>query len=313
VVAPGSAGFDFCAAWLGLDPLDPVTNTVLSSFSQSDSQVESNLFGNPDLSVEESDTITIGAVFSRETAFGDIRATLDYYDIEVNDPITTRSVNATMALCTATLDPNSAACAGTGNLVPLGAFALMPRLSSGQLSGIAQARINNPSGALATNGVDLAVGYGIDAFGGRLDINALVNYLDSYSVGGTEYAGITFGLGLSFPEWKASTRTTYSYNDWQFSWQWTHIGEVNDYGYSTGPYAAYFPFIEAINYHDFSVRWFATDNLEFTAVCQNCLDQEPQLGPLGATASGAFSGPNVDTSVYDGIGRYFRFGVRARF
>ncbi|HET9230589.1 MAG TPA: hypothetical protein VFO00_04840, partial [Vitreimonas sp.] len=187
-----------------------------------------------------------------------------------------------------------------------------PRIGSGQLGGVVNILENLP-GEIHTEGVDVQLGYSTELFGGDLSVSALLSFLDEYSISGTDYAGVAYGLGVVFPEFKSSLRTTYRHNDWQFSWQWTHISELDDYFYSSRyagtPYAANYPFIDAIDYHDFSVRWFATDNVDFTVTCENCLDQEPQAGTIHGSAAGL----GVDTSLYDILGRYWRFGVRARF
>jgi iron complex outermembrane recepter protein len=300
--AINSAGWNFCADWLGLPrvtgPQQTAADAVLSAFGQSDQQVEVFLFGNPNLDPEESETVTLGAVWQHETPFGNFAVTLDYYTIEIADYITSVSANQLLDRCVATLNLASAACVAT------------PRLPSGQLGGL-QAPTEN-SGGIETSGMDLSVGYDLDSFmGGSLNVQALVSYLDEYSfaggaINGGDYVGVHTGLGGAYPEWKSTLRTTYTYNDWQFSWQWERIGEMDDYGY-TALYG--YPVVEAVNYHDFTVRWFATENLDFTLICENCTDEDPQNG----TASGYAAGLNVDTSIYDGIGRYFRLGIRSRF
>lgn len=294
-VNPGDPGYDFCAGWLGLDPIgDPVgTEAVLDAFFQSDSQVESFLFGNPNLGTEESETVTVGVVFSQETPIGDFQAAIDYYDISVTSPIGFPATNTVLQRCVATLNLASPECLAT------------PRISSGQLGGVENTLENRP-GELHTEGIDVQVGYSTELFGGTLDVGALLTFLDEFSTPDNNYTGVAYGLGIVFPEFKSNMRASYRYNDWQFSWQWEHIGELDDYFYSS---LYGYPVIDAIDYHDFTVRWFATETLEVALTCENCFDQEPQAG----TIQGSAAGLGVDTSTYDLIGRYFRLGVRARF
>ena len=307
VVAPASAGFNFCAEWLGLDPLDAGTPATLGAFAASDTQVEEFRFGNSNLDPEESETYTIGAVIQAPTPVGDFSLTVDYFNIEVTDFITIPNVNTVIARCVATLDVTSTECAAT------------PRISSGQLAGVQNLLENTPGGGIETSGIDVAAGYSVvpEDIGmpvpGSLDVSALVTYLEEYNysegaINGGDYTGVHTSIGNfgGFPEWKSNVRTTYSYNDWQFSWQWERIGEMDDYGYT----AAYgYPKLEAINYHDFSLRWFATENIDATVICENCFDKEPQ----GGTVSGYLSGANIDASTYDGIGRFYRFSLTSRF
>jgi outer membrane receptor protein involved in Fe transport len=307
VVLPGSAEYNFCANWIGLDPIgDPVgTDAALSIFAASDTQVETFLFGNSNLEPEEGETITAGAVLQTETPFGDISASVDWYNIQIDGFITSPTANQLLARCTATLNLASPECLAT------------PRISTGQLGGLLAP--NENTGTIETEGVDIAVAYNLvpEDVGlpipGSLDVNALVSHLETWDqegggINGGAYAGIHTGFGGAFPEWKSTVRTTYSYNDWQFSWQWERIGEMDDYGY-TALYPAYYPAVEAVNYHDFSVRWFATENVDATFVCENCFDEEPQNG----TVSGYVAGLNVDGSTYDVLGRFYRFSLRARF
>ena len=296
VVAQNSAPYNFCAAWLGLPGgLDPGTLATLSAFTQADAQVETFLFGNPNLQPEESETITLGAVYSVDTSFGDFDLTVDYYDIDLQGAIAGLTANGLLAACTATLNLASAACLAT------------PRLPSGQSGGLQNPQTNSNLGGTQTTGYDVTIGYSLDEFlGGSLSVSALLTFLDSFVINGKDYVGVHAGLGGATPEFKSNLRTTYSYNDWQFSWQWEHISDMDDYGYS----AAYgYPRVAAISYHDFAVRWFVTDDLELNAVCENCTDQDPQLG----TSSGYAAGLNVDTSIYDVFGRSYRVGLRARF
>ena len=67
--------------------------------------------GNPNLDVEESDTVTLGFVASPPFLEG-LNLTLDYYDIAVNDAITTTKAEQVVNACFATLDANSAFCRG---------------------------------------------------------------------------------------------------------------------------------------------------------------------------------------------------------
>jgi outer membrane receptor protein involved in Fe transport len=295
-VAIGSPEWNFCAGWLGLSTAlvdQPATDAQLDDFWQSDAQVETLLFGNANLSVEESETITAGVVFNHDFGPGRFSAAIDYYDVEVTDPIGSPAANTVLARCVATLNLASQECINT------------PRLTSFQLGGIVQS-LENLTGAVTTKGIDVQIGYEMDLFGGELSINSLMTFLDEFASAGTDYTGVAYGLGVTFPEFKSTVRTTYQFNDWQFSWQWEHISELDDYTYSS---LYGYPYIDSIDYHDFSVRWFMTENVDLTLTCENCLDQEPQAG----TIHGAAAGPNVDTSLYDIIGRYFRVGVRARF
>ena len=291
---------EICAWQMGLTL--PGDQAAVDAFSQSDSQIEARRYGNPDLFEESSETLTVGAVVTPTfLPWGDLTVAIDYYDIEVSEWIGFRGVKditdqcfASATLAEAMLNPDCAR---------------MTRLPSGDVT------IDNPQenvSQVKTTGIDINAVYsfafeefGVPEIPGDFQISALVTYLDSYEFDGNEYKGITYGLGASFPEFKSTVRTTYSLNDWQVSWQWEHVGEVDDYGYS----AAYgYPMVDAVDYHNVSARWFVTESLALTGNIDNLFDDQPQTN-----ASGYVGGPNVDASVYDVIGRYYRIGARVKF
>ncbi len=281
---------------------------VQSTFTQSDTQVEAFRSGNPLLDEEKSDTFTFGAVITPTfVPWGNLQMSIDYYKIEIEDFIGYQGVGGAagiIAKCFASATP------GLGNLDPI-CSQIPQRLPSGDMAGIDNFQSNVSQ--VETAGIDIQVDYSADLeeFGiplpGGIDFTLLTTYLDSYEFDGNEYKGIHYGLGLAFPEWRLNMRTTYSVNDWQFSWQMERIGELNDYGYSTN-YAAYYPYVDPVFYHDIAIRWFVTENVETSLIIENVADKQPPVFVAGFVA-----GPNTDASLYDVVGRYFRFGVRAKF
>lgn len=294
-----------CAWQLGLatnNPPNGADQATVDAFTQSDRQISALRFGNPDLFEESSETLTIGAVITPTSLlpWGDLSVSVDWYDIEVSDYVGYRGigtiVNGCFASATLAAAQASADCA------------LIARQPSGDLL------VSNPQENVSnvkTTGIDVQAVYsfafeefGVSEIPGDFQISALVTYLDSYEFDGAEYKGITYGLSLTYPEWKNTVRVTYSLNDWQVSWKWERLSEMNDYGYSAYGY----PYVEAKNYHDVSARWFFSDNVELTGNINNLFDEQPQ-----GTVAGYASGPNVDASNYDVLGRYYRLGVRLKF
>lgn len=292
-----------CAWQLGLasDPVTPAAQAILDIFSQSDTQVGTLNFGNPDLMEESSETLTVGAVITPTfLPWGDLTVAIDYYDIEVTDWIGLRGSGTIIGSCygSATL---AAAQANSD-------CAAISRNAAGDMFDIINPQEN--AGLLATTGVDINAVYsfsmeefGISEIPGDFQISALATYLDSWEFDGTEYKGIGYGLGVAYPEWKSTVRGTYSLNDWQVSWQWERIGEICDLVCTWG----YTP-IESKSYNNVSARWFATENFEVTGNVDNLFDEQPQT-----SLHGYFSGPNVDASTYDIVGRYYRIGARLKF
>ena len=82
---------------------------VPPGFDQANDQISILTGGNPALDPETSDTYTLGFAYSPSWAQGgwvnDLSFDVNYYNIEVDDPIQARNANAQLANCVATLSP----------------------------------------------------------------------------------------------------------------------------------------------------------------------------------------------------------------
>ncbi|WKL56535.1 TonB-dependent receptor [Asticcacaulis sp. ZE23SCel15] len=291
---------DFCALQLGGDP-------VTLGYIQPNSQLESFSFGNANLKAEQSETITVGAVW-RPSYIEGLSVTLDYYDIKVDDYINTLYGGAagTVAACFATLDLNSAACFNSD----IGQSAIY-RDTTGEL------KIRTSQGnvsALETKGIDLAVDYKAPLgwlvkdstlFSDKLDINVLVTKLESWKLDDIEYAGTAgaYNISATLPEWKSNIRLAYNIGPVLINWSSTFYSEMEnqgnlaifeDGGYSTVP-----------NYwvHDVQARWGVNSNVDLTAGIKNLTDEDPPVfdnSPDG----------NTDPNAFDVIGRYYYVGMK---
>ncbi|MDZ4363539.1 TonB-dependent receptor plug domain-containing protein [Brevundimonas sp.] len=306
-----SAGVrNFCTAQLGFDP-------VTAGFVAQNTQTESFFFGNPDLSEEKSDTITVGAVW-QPTFVDGLSMSLDYYKIEVEDYIGTISggVSGIVGACFAA----GAAASGTTG-APVSSIAecnnagiglpLIFRDAAGNLK--ARAPLGNVS-ALETSGVDFSTRYGWDVpwaggmWGEQLAIAVNLTYLNSYELDGIEYAGTAgaYNISATLPEWKANVSLGYDVGPVRLAYSGTFIDELDNQGnipdFQDGGYTG----IDSYWYHDLSGTWQATENMEVFAGVRNLLDEEP---PVFDNAPDG----NTDPNAYDVNGRYFFFGARVKY
>lgn len=253
--------------------------------------------GNPNLQPETAKTYTVGFVLTPSFAPG-LSLSVDYFDIEVQDLISTFGPTNTLAAC---YDQNiAAACArinrnALGNLWTNGGF-------------IEDFNIN--IGGLQTKGVDIVANYGFDIGEmGGLDLSFVGTWLEELVTdpgdGLTPYDCVgKFGAtcGVPTPEWRHRFRLGWdSPIGVDFAFTWRYIGEVE---VDTGAGARLDGTLDAQNYFDLFAAYKVTDTVRIRAGVNNVLDSDPPLTySVGTTGNG-----NTFPQTYDSFGRYFFFG-----
>ncbi len=282
----------FCSAQTG----GALAPAFWAGFTANNSQVEAFAFGNPNLAPEVAQTFTAGFVFQPDfMPVGRLSMTVDYYDIEITDVIA--SFGAQFFINDCYTNNVAASCAR-----------VVRDTGTGQIDYVNTSRGNQ--GTFATNGVDLAIEYSIDladvGLAGRLRINELASFVDSFTFNGNEFVGTTSaGIGGATFDFKNVLTAFYDINDWTFMTRWSYLPELADdpgFGFTITPYQP------AASYVDMSARWNVTDNVALSAFVGNVLDEKaPQ------TLNGIFSQGNTDPQVYRVLGRTFSLNARVRF
>lgn len=270
--------------------------------------------GNPNLTPEEADTFTAGVVFTPSFLPG-FNASVDYFDIALDNAISTLSPTQTLSSCY------------TDNLAS--ACSLIHRNpANGSLwigSGYIEAT-NTNIGGVKTSGVDVNASYGFDladvgapAYGSinlalvgtwveKLENNDGLNQATSIRdcVG---YYGNT-GCGVPNPEWRHRVRL-----GWNTPWNvsvagtWRYYGSV-EYGSSLGTSPARLDHeLDAQNYFDISADWQITDTVSGRVGVNNVLDRDPPLTYSGDTSKNG----NTYGQIYDTLGRFMFVSVSASF
>lgn len=289
----------FCTLQLGADP-------VATGFVALNSQTESFFFGNPNLSEEESDTITLGAVWQPSFVPG-LSLSLDYYDISIDGYIGTieGGVSGIVANCFASADLNSAACKDPN------VGALIFRDAAGNLK--ARAPLGNVS-ELKTSGIDFSTRYGwnvpwsSDFFGDKLDVAFNLTYLDKYELDGIDYAGTAgaYNISASLPEFKANLNLGYDLGPVRLNYSGTFIDAMDNQGnipaFEDGGYNT----VPSYWYHDVSATYQMTESVQFFGGIRNLTDEDP---PVFDNANDG----NTDPNAYDVVGRYFFVGARLKY
>ncbi|MDP3080802.1 MAG: TonB-dependent receptor [Brevundimonas sp.] len=273
--------------------------------------------GNPNLNVEEADTLTYGFVF-QPTAIPGFNISVDYFSIEVAQAIQTVGAANTLNLCY--VDGDAAACSR-----------IVRNTSNGALwvgNGYVQ-NLNNNIGGLQTAGVDVNANYAFDFEDvgmmnmGSMQLSFVGTWLEELVFdSGTGGAGAVvdcvgqFGsiCGTSNPEWRHRARATWLTPwDLDLSATWRYYGEVDNdaqtetYGAVTVPRLD--RHFDAENYLDLAAVWQVMDTVTLRAGVNNVLDNDPQISyNVGTTGNG-----NTFPQLYDSLGRYFFFSVTANF
>lgn len=313
------------------------TGTYGSIPQPSSGQINVTVSGNRDLDVERANTYTVGLVLN-PPAWRGFTATLDYFNIEIEDRISAPSQTDILDGCYSTiLNPNQ-----TPNVFCslIGRNPLTGGLNgAGETPGVILT--NSNLGGMETAGIDWTVGYRFDlqdyfqTVPGTVRLTAGGTWLDYYHSQATPNSINRDCTGYYStacenprPEWKWNVRGTYSRDRLTASLLWTHISGVDlepappasSPSFSTPQpgNAAYnnilpaFRSIGSYDWFDLSLSYALTDDAEVNFLVENLFDKDPPL--VGNGVSGfAFNDGNTFPNVYDMIGRIYSVGVRLRF
>ena len=288
-------------------------------------QVNQTSGGNLNLAAEKADTYTIGAIFQPE-AFPGLSLTVDYYNIKVEDAITSPTPDDVFSACfgpgfdsgnytLTSASAASAACTGirrnpeTGNLFGNVATTFgLPTVLTNQ-------------GTLETSGIDVTANYVFDlgnigslAYNGSLNMTDESLFQASPSSINRECTGYySTNCASVQPEYMATQRFTLQTNVFDrnidVSMLWRYLSEMEAEPIVAGSFQPQFTSMDAANYFDITVRGDITEEIEFTLGILNAADREPDFvgSNIGATA---YNTGNVYPSTYDPLGRRYSLTLR---
>jgi outer membrane receptor protein involved in Fe transport len=271
--------------------------------------------GEPALIPETSDTYSYGVVFQPRWVPG-LAITVDYFDISIDDTISTIGGNNIWSACYGAEDP--VACSliqrnpGTGQLW----------VGTGHVIDL-----NRNIGTLSTKGYDINIGYTGLEMGrfGSLAFNLTGTYLDELivqpvpgldlesdpNVFKDTYDCVGYystvcsqnGIGPINPQWRHRFRTS-----WQTPWDvdlsvtWRHYGGVTGLAGANQemPRGQLDKELPAEEYFDLAANWAITEKAGVTLGINNVLDDNPSIsGAVGTNGNG-----NTFPQSYDALGRY---------
>ncbi|OYW45561.1 MAG: hypothetical protein B7Z08_10035 [Sphingomonadales bacterium 32-68-7] len=276
---------------------------------------------NPDLAEEQSDSITIGAVFQPDFLPG-LNLSVDYYDITVDGVIAALTAQNIVNSCYDQPTLDNAFCdlfsrwRGPGN----GPFNELP----GQVEGNTTVQAPFNYAKRIRRGIDTNITYRAN-FGG--DVTLLADLIYTHNLKISNYTNPALPdfenrlLGeLGDPEDEFRLDIDLGYKAFTFGYRMRYIGPMwvnfyEDFNSLQGrpPQDADYSDIQQypeVFYHDIRFQWDLStgdgreDNLRVYAGIDNALDTLP---PLGSTATGAGS------AIYDVRGRTLYAGFRVRY
>ena len=240
--------------------------------AQTNPQLSALSTGNSTLIAETSDAFTFGLVWS--PSFVDnvgwiegLSASVDYYDLEIEDAVQGLTPGNLIDSCVQTLDPFF--CDQT------------PRTNSGQLSTV-QNQLQN-LGGIDASGFDVVVDFagpetGIGQFTARFNATFLSDYTErTRNADGSETAIDLTGTHpdetffRAFPELRWTTNIGWNYDRWHADLGFRWVDEMLLDSGST---------LDSAIFTDLQVRYtapFADDGLTFTLGFKNILDEDPPV------------------------------------
>lgn len=306
------------AAYRALCLAQGVPATIVDSFNNSFSSLQTITGGNAALKPEKADTVTVGAVWSPQFSaplFERVSLSVDYYNIKMKDTIGTTQGSLIFQGC---FDPTTNPGLSNSNEF---CQAIVRTPSTGNADQVRTPTFN--LGGLKASGIDFQFdwGFGLGAVGlsddaGRLSLNLVASrtlnfqtQANALSTWSRDYTG-TYGYNLSFanngarPAWKGNANVGWSLGVWNASLNWYYVGKMTDL--TVGP--AWDPVNNMPSYSrfDLSGGWQATERLRLSAGITNLFDKLP------IATSGGIPG-NTDSGTYDTLGRRYFAGFNLKF
>jgi outer membrane receptor protein involved in Fe transport len=277
-----------------------VTASQYGNITESPASQYNGFFGgNPDLSPEIADTMTLGVVGNPTDNFN---FTLDYWDIQLEDAIGTIGAEIMVEQCAKTGDAtfcdNVQRTPGSGSLW----------VGSGRV-----VATNVNLGKMHYEGVDLSMNYNMEIGDGQLSTNLIGTYMLTKEF--DEIPGVseiydcvsTLENGcFAQPKWRHVATVSYDTGSfWRATMKWRYYGEVTEY---EGNDVLVQDGIGAQSYLDLKGSFELNDYTRVLVGVNNVLDKEPPM--VGGTIS---TNANAISGFYDTLGRYLHASVTFKF
>ena len=273
--------------------------------------------GNTALDPERADTFNIGLVFTAPRAdglLGDFSLSVDYYNIKINDVISTTPGLTVLTNCFNLNGSNP-----SYSVTDPSCARITRDPVSGQILNVATPFSN--LGQVKTDGIEAQVHWGVPlpfvSESGRFMIDTAIGWLNNYQIQllpgapTLDYTGVSVGGAgagsippRATPEWKALTTFAYRSDMASFGLRWRYQSSLRDNSSVLTPANAQVG-VPSYSLFDLFGSVEVTEDAELRAGVNNLFDKG--LPFVASSQNG------TDTALYDPIGRSFYIGVRFGF
>ena len=258
----------------------PGCDGVPAGYVQPSPNVPASVGGNPDLEPETSENFTLGLVYTPAGLPG-ASLTLDWYDIQIDDTISTYGAQNLLNLC-----------ANTGQRCNF-----IQREASGEIAEVADGPINLNS--TEVSGVDmvarLATETGVGSWDFMLSASWLLDFTNKSTLPGGSVEVVdkvgTAASRESYPKLRAMFTTRWQKGPWSANYKLRYIGGTEE---TVGNAVRD---INPVFYSDVSAGYSAGNGIFVRLGVDNLFDKQP---PVSLTNLNI----NFDISTYDAIGRF---------
>lgn len=260
---------------------------------QTDSQLHALVGGNSSLLPETGDTFTAGAVWTQEIADGDLSLTVDYWQVDIEDGISSLGVQFILDDCY--IAQNPASCV------------LITRTATYDIFTVIDGSLNVAD--QGAKGIDVEARYSMDTDIGQFEFALLWSHLQERTktpfAGAAEqqlegtYTNVTGQDGGAYPDDKFNYSVRWAREGFTVSYMGEYVGAMDTF--DAGFIGNYQYEIDAILYHDI-IGTFSFDNgTTIAAGITNVTDEAPPYIDLGFNAK-------TDVAAYRlfGMGYYLR-------
>ena len=257
--------------------------------------------GNPDLDVEEANTLTLGAVFTPRW-LDDFSLTVDYFSIEIDDAINILGTQQVLNACVDLSSINNVFCNSVN------------RDAAGNLLLVRDQNINVSQ--FTREGVDIEARYQLDVGAGSMDFSALATYISTSKTviaPGTATGGETIDENgeIGQPDWRLRASVVYLTGPFSVNATVTQLADMVPDNQPATPEdnrattdTGTFTLVDLRFQYDFN------DQLQFSLGADNVFDEQPPgLPDTRIGGGGSFAGAEI----FPVVGRYWYLGARVTF
>jgi iron complex outermembrane recepter protein len=275
-------------------------------------QYNGRFSGSSTLQPEVADTMTLGIVITPKSLSG-FTAAFDYYDIKIDQVISTLPGNNILTSCIETGDP--ALCA----MVHRDIFGTLWMTDDAYVK-----EENGNFGQRDVQGIDANINYTLPVGNTFFNFNLIGSYMMKWELSNSFFSYDCAGYfgntcGDPTPNWRHLFRGTWETNKATVSLAWRYVGAVSDDNTNSAP-ALYVPpearaagagvwEMPAYNYFDIAATFNFGKNIKAMLGVNNIADKMP---PLGAGYGGNDYGPGFH-GTYDPYGRYVHSSIQFTF